>query len=249
MVSSPAKTEGTSSRSRVQSVSRASELLRILANEHENEYTALALARITGLDRTVVYRLLRTLADDGLVAEHGGAFSIGPGAATLSLAYIDRNGLRRAALPYAVELHTELMDTPWIVSLAIPAVDCAILIERLWKPRAPLTTLIDLGTRLSLERSAIGRCFLASGAAQTRELDGALEARLDEIRTAGGIEWSQNEVRPGIAAVACTVSTPRGTPIGAICVSGPDLEDELSRESKVAMRLARTAASISAALR
>ena len=59
MVPTPA-----SSRSRVQSVSRACELLRVLETG-ERSYTALALARETGLDRTVVYRLLRTLADEG----------------------------------------------------------------------------------------------------------------------------------------------------------------------------------------
>jgi DNA-binding IclR family transcriptional regulator len=240
-------TAGAASRSRVQSVSRACELLRVLETG-ERSYTALALARATGLDRTVVYRLLRTLADDGLVVEEDGSFGLGPGAATLSLAYIDRNGLRRAGLPYAVELHTELIDTPWIVTLAIPARDCAILIERLWKPSAPLAALIDLGTRLPLERSAIGRCFLAYGAAETSTVDSALAARLEEVRAAGGIEHSRHEIRPGIAAVACIVRTPRGTPVGAVCVSGTELDDQLSRDSDVAIRLARTAASISAAL-
>jgi hypothetical protein len=37
--------------------------------------------------------------------------------------------------------------------------------------------------------------------------------------------------------------------VGAICVSGSDIEPVLSRDSAVAQRLARTASSISRALR
>src|SRR5579875_936862 len=118
-------------KSRVQSVSRACQLLQALGEDSPGERTVLDLARATGMDRTIAYRLLRTLADNGLASERGGRYAIGARAATLSLAYIEHTGLRQAALPYAVDLHAELGDTPWIVSLAIPALDCAILVERL----------------------------------------------------------------------------------------------------------------------
>jgi IclR family acetate operon transcriptional repressor len=248
---SPAQADAVRSRSRVQSVSRACELLRLLETEAVEDASVLGLAKASGLDRTVTYRLLRTLVDNGLASETGGRYAVGAHAATLSLAYIEQTGLRQAALPYAVELHTTLADTPWIVSLAVPAVDCAILIERLWTSKAPLSTLIDLGTRLSLPRSSIGRCFLAYGVGLTPDLarDEDLAARLADIRAAGGVEYSFGEVRPGIGALACVIQNRHGDVVGAICVSGSDIEPVLSRHSAVAQRLARTASSISRALR
>jgi DNA-binding IclR family transcriptional regulator len=72
---------------------------------------------------------------------------------------------------------------------------------------------------------------------------------LEDIRAAGGIEFSTNEVRPGISALASIIHNRRGTAVGAIAVSGADLGAELSRESAVAGKLARTASSIAHALR
>lgn len=243
--------ESRQSRSRVQSVSRACELLRLLETMPVEDASVVTLARISGLDRTVVYRLLRTLVDNGMVSESGGRYAVGARAATLSLAYVDQFGLRQAALPYAVELHTTLVDTPWIVSLAVPAADCAILIERLWTPKAPLSTLIDLGTRLSLPRSSIGRCFLAYGVGLTPELaaNAELSQRLADIRAGHGVEYSFGEIRPGIGALASIVLDRQGVPVGAVCVSGSDIQPVLSRDSTLAQRLVRTAASIGQALR
>ena len=240
------------SKSRVQSVERACRLLQILTESASQEHTVLDLARAADIDRTVAYRVLRTLVDNGLAAERHGKYAIGPRAATLSLAYVEQTRLRQVALPYAVDLDAGLGDTPWIVSLAIPALDCAILVERLWKANAPLSTLLDLGTRLSLEGTAIGRCFLAYGAAVLPDAAACtpeLKARLEDIRAADGIEYSSNEVRVGISALASIIRTSSGSPIGAICVSGADLEPQLSRDSDVAKKLSRTVQAISRVLR
>lgn len=235
---------------RVQSVDRACLLLNALAAEPMRPKSALELARETGLHRTVAHRLLRTLTMNELLAESGGRYSIGSAAAVMSLAYVERLGLRQAALPYAVELHSSLQDLPWIVSLAIPAPDCAILIDRLWQPRAPLASLLDLGTRLSLHGSAIGRCFLAygHGATPEREDDEGLQRRLGEVRDAGGLDWSANEIRPGISALAAAIRNRDGVPVGALSVSGPEMGPHLSTRSELAQRVQATAESIARVL-
>jgi IclR family transcriptional regulator, acetate operon repressor len=235
---------------RVQSVDRACLLLNALAAEPMRPQSALELARATGLNRTVAHRLLRTLAQNDLVAEAGGRYSIGSAAAVMSLAYVERLGLRQAALPYAVELHTSIDDSPWLVSLAIPATDCAILIDRFWKPQVPLASLLDLGTRLSLPGSAIGRTFLAYGHGGTpeRDTDEALQRRLAAVREAGGVEWSADEIRPGLSAIAAAIRNRNGVPVGAVSISGPDLGPHLSYESELAQRVLGTAQSISRVL-
>jgi DNA-binding IclR family transcriptional regulator len=235
---------------RVQSVDRACLLLNALAAEPMRPQSALELARSTGLNRTVAHRLLRTLTQNDLVAEAGGRYSIGSAAAVMSLAYVERLGLRQAALPYAVELHTSVQDSPWMVSLAIPATDCAILIDRLWKPQIPLASLLDLGTRLSLTGSAIGRCFLAYGHGSRPELDDdeALQRRLADVRAAGGLDWSAEEIRPGLSALAAVIRNREGAPVGAVSVSGADLTPHLSSDSELAQRVRATAQSISRVL-
>jgi IclR family acetate operon transcriptional repressor len=235
---------------RVQSVDRAIGVLQILAEDPFGSLSALEISRRSGLDRTVVHRLLRTLASHDLVAEQSGRYVIGSMSSVLSLAYIERIGLRQAALPYAVELHTKLLETPWIVSLAIPAWECAILIDRLWKPQAPLSTMLGLGARLPLQTSAIGRCLLAYGhphAATEGEAEAgeALEETLELIRQAGGVELSHDEIRPGIGAMAAAITNHRGVPVGAISVSGPEITDHLVRQGPLAHDLRATAHSIS----
>src|SRR4051794_22424863 len=103
-LSLPAVDEDAPARSgRVQSVDRACLLLNALAADPMRPQSALDLARATGLNRTVAHRLLRTLTENDLVSEAGGRYSIGSAAAVMSLAYVERLGLRQAALPYAVE--------------------------------------------------------------------------------------------------------------------------------------------------
>lgn len=232
---------------------RAIQLLSLLADDARSSPTALELARSTGLHRTVVHRLLRTLAREGLVEERNGHYAMGPRTIGWANGYLDRVGVREAALPYAISLHQSLEGTPWIVSLAVPAWDSAVLIDRLWKPEAPLDSLLDVGTRLPLTTSAVGRCLLAYASdphVQLRyEHSDELAQRLAEIRAAGGVEWSSHELQPGISALASVILSREQAPTGAIAVSGPGLETDLQRDSDVAQRLRRAAEAIGRALR
>lgn len=248
----PTSPEGPNQdRSVVQSVQRAAAVLEALAATSE-ALTVQQLAREVGLDRTVVHRLVRTLAVSGLVEDLGGSrYQVGPGLLSLGTAYLDRLAIRRAALPFAVELQMRTIgQEPWVVSVAVPARAEAILVDRLWSPRTPLDSILDVGTRLPIDRSATGRCMLAyCDQAEVEELLGRERAEelapvLEEIRAAGGIEVSSNERRPGISAMAACVRNRAGRACASVIISGPELGEHLRRDSALAETLNRTAASI-----
>ncbi|HEY4279483.1 MAG TPA: helix-turn-helix domain-containing protein [Conexibacter sp.] len=237
------------SRLEVQSVRRAAQLLDALAADPGTATSALDLSRTTGLNRTVVHRLLRTLQADGLAVDAGnGRYRLGPKTVGLGMRYLDGLGIRSAALPYMISLNASLQSSPWIVTMAVRVGDYAVLVERLWKPEAPLESLMDIGTHMPLRTSAAGRCLLAysgdDGVAEGSEL----AEQLEEVRASGGVEISSNELIPGMSAVAAAI-VPRDAAVAAIIVSGIDLEPELSRDSDVAERLQRAAVGIAGVLR
>ena len=94
---------GTPRRAVVQSVGRAFEILEIL-KDATVPMSALELARATGLDRTVVHRLLRTLSQHGMTIEERGTFRLGPSSVLLAHRYLDNLLVRRLALPYLLDI-------------------------------------------------------------------------------------------------------------------------------------------------
>lgn len=243
------------SRSLVQSVQRAGLVLGALSDSPA-PLTVVELARALALDRTVVHRLVRTLVDQDFVEDLGaGRYQVGPGLLSLGNAYLDRMAIRRAALPFAIDLQNRaLLGRPWVVAVAVPVRAEAILVDRIWTPQTPLNSILDVGTRLPIDRSANGRCMLAYRSYQeVAELLGAERAAelrpvLDAIRGAGGVETSSNERRPGVSAMAAVICNRSDRAVAALAISGPDLEGELSRTSELAQQLQRAAASIGAML-
>lgn len=249
-VSHEASPHGRSqSKSEVQSVRRACQLLDCLTDHPHKTMSTLELSIATGLDRTVVHRLLRTLTLEGFLEEEHGQYHLGSRALGLAQGYLAHTRIRETSLPYALELHNELLERPWIVALGVPAGGFAVLIEQLWKPQAPLDMLLETGTRMPLDASAVGRCLLAYGyQSPKQEPDGdwptSLKERLEAIRQAGGVEWSSSEIRPGISALAAVILNHDANPVGAIAVSGPEMGEHLARDSELAARLRRAAAAI-----
>lgn len=237
-------------RATVQSVRRACLLLGAL-DESDKPRSALELARATGLNRTVAHRLLRTLTGEGLVEQRdGGRYVLGPRTVGFGYTYLDNLRIREAALPYATALYAALEGTPLIVAVLAPAWDSVVLIDQLWNPKSPLDPVIRIGNRVPLTTSASGRCLLAY--APVRGLDPSLpppgpelKERLVAIRERGGIEWSAGELHPAISAVAGIIFSRRHVPVGAIAVSGPDLEDQLAEDSEITKLVRRATHGIS----
>jgi IclR family transcriptional regulator, acetate operon repressor len=242
----PGDSNRSARRSTVQSVERALEVLDAL-RAADGPLSVLALARATGLDRTVVHRLLQTLTQHGMAVVEGGEFRLGPASVLLANSYLDGLRLRRIAMPYLLDIQSGAIGTrPWTVNLSIPIGDVTTVIERVWTPMAPLATVLDIGDTHPIQSGAAGRSILAYrpegavvaliGAEQAADVRPALAS----VREADGVALADGDVRRGVQAVASVVLSRRGEPVAAIAVSGLELGDQLAGNSELAAHL-RTA--------
>ncbi len=249
MSESPVRPDG----SRVQSVQRGHAILEALSRGPIWS-TAADLATATGLNRTVAYRLLRTLEDQGLVRSSGGRFALGEENLRLGNAYLESLGFYRSTLTYAIVLcHRFVQDTPWVVSLGVPVADEVVLVDRMYGKDAPLDIILEVGTRLPIAPSALGRAIL-SGRTQDEvavllgdDHAEGLGERLAAIRE-HGVAFSDGEVRRDIAAMAAPIVSRERRVVAAIGVSGTDLGPHLTVDSTIAQRLRETAQDLSRAM-
>ncbi len=239
---------------RVQSIDRAFILLRELSSAPRGS-TALELARRTGIDRTTIHRLLKTLIHWGMVSADGSTYVLGPECLLLATAHSSRQNVRRAALPYAMELKEKVLDgRSALVSISVPARDRAIIVERIWTPRTPMNVIIDIGNQFLLDDCASGRAILSTysddlclstlGKARFSKA----KPDLKQVRAAGGFCSTVARFKPGLASLAYPFRGRSEAALGAVVVSGLDLDDQLAVDSPLARHLQRACASISAAL-
>ncbi|GAA0378726.1 transcriptional regulator [Acrocarpospora corrugata] len=239
-----------SRRSVVQSVTRAFDVLNLL-RDSTSPMSVQEIARSTGLDRTVVHRLLRSLLQQAMVVEERGLFRVGPASVLLANRYHDDLLVRRLALPYMVELQAgDIADKPWTATLSIAVGNVSAVIERIWTPRTPLDLVLAVGDTFPIHSTATGRSMLAYydpdklievvGADRARELAVVLES----VRSAGGVGLSKGEAVPGVEAIAAVILSRRQTPVAAISVSGVDLGDQMNQTSPLASTLRRAAGAI-----
>jgi len=240
---------------RVQVIDRAMVLLDALMRTPRGA-SALELAQATALDRTTVHRVLRTLAHWGMVQAREGVYTLGPQCLVLGTAQHDRLGIRRAALPHAIELQEKgVGKRRAIVSISVPALDEVVIIERIWTPSVPLNIITDIGTHFPLDASVSGRAILAAwprakGIAHVgEERYAAVSGRLDTIRAHRGISFGLSEMRPGVGTLACPIFGHGDEAVAALIVAGLALEEELRPDSPLAQHAQRSAANISAVLR
>jgi DNA-binding IclR family transcriptional regulator len=115
-----------------------------------------------------------------------------------------------------------------------------------------------VGMRVPLHCTALGKVFLAEGAAlpegrlerltpRTISTRVRLERELDSVRDRG---WAvaDSELEPGLVALAAPVRGADGSVIAALSVSGPSVRIGRERFADIGGRLAREAATLSAQL-
>jgi DNA-binding IclR family transcriptional regulator len=140
-----------------------------------------------------------------------------------------------------------------VVALGIPVSDQVVVVERIWHPAAPLSSILDIGVRLPLSHSAAGRAFLAAlDDAEVLDLIGSTSVkeigpRLATVRQSG-ISFSNNEIQPGIGAAAAAILDDDGHPVATLIVAGARLESELNPDSPLAHQILRIAATMSRTL-
>lgn len=245
------RTLATRDPSKVQSVERACAILEYLAGCDQAQ-SALEVSRVIGVERTGVHRLLRTLLDAGMVwSDVKGRYAIGPRALTVGMSYVEQMQVRRIALPYLMELSYEYTERPWSVVLAVFDGKDILLVERLWNPRTPLNSLIEIGGRMPVDRTAAGWAYLAQLPQETAmDIVGEqrykeIEPKLAQAQRSNGLAFAHEELQPGIDALSAPILDALGRPVALIIVGGTDFCDELDPSSPTSQRVLRIASRVS----
>ncbi|VCU68598.1 HTH-type transcriptional regulator SrpS [Pigmentiphaga humi] len=243
--------EGTG---RVQSIDRAFMVLRELATTPQGA-TALDLSRRAGIERTTVHRLLKTLIHWNMVTAEDGVYALGPECLLLATAHASRLNVRRAALPYAVELQEKVLQgRSALVSISVPARDRTVIVERIWTPLTPMNVIIDIGNQFPVDDCASGKSILST---YPDELGRATlgKSRFDKvlpelrkIRQADGFCATLGRYKRGLASLAYPFRGRGQAALGAIVVSGLDLNDSMRPDSSLAQHLQRACENVSSAL-
>lgn len=236
-------------RDSVQVIERAFAVLAVL--EASGQASALEVARATGLNRTVVHRLLSTLVESNVAVLNNHRYGLGPQLLALGNAYLDHLAIRRLALPYAIQLRDEVaQENPWSVGLAVPVGSQMVVVDRLWGSSTPLTSILNIGSRLSIQSSAGGRAILAAADYDLAiRLVGAdvyegMRDDLDKVRQNDGVAADFGAVAPGVGAIAAPLME-GSRPIAAILVAGIDIREAVGAESPTSQAVSRTAREIS----
>jgi len=213
------------------------------------ELAARDLARLTGLDRTTVYRLLETLTEIGVVARDPPTARYRLGLRTLDYANgaLDMLEVHRVAVSHLIDLEREMIldrvDMDCNIFVGVLDGPDVVLVE-IGRPRSAFGP-VGARMRFPASASAAGRCMLAYMPEAQREhflTDVPLEARtprtlttreqieerLGQIRTLG-YDVSDREVFPDLVALGVPVLSRAGTALASIGVSGPAMSTTVDK--------------------
>src|SRR6266568_8149103 len=238
-----------------QAVDRAARLLTEVAGSPDS-VTFTELAAAVGLSKSTTLRLLLALERNGLVRRDGqGGFL--PGEVFVRFAWRGgaEAGLAEVAQPFLSRLGKGTRET---INLGV---GCGGMVEQIAQVDSTyMTGGTDwVGLSVPLHCSALGKVLLAHGAA--RPSPGRLERRTDKTITshavleadlAGvrsrGYAVTDEELEPGLIAVAAPVYRYDGAVVAAISVSGPTSRLARDRVTAAAGRCVQEAAALSAVL-
>ncbi|MEY2619688.1 MAG: hypothetical protein RL522_2690 [Pseudomonadota bacterium] len=165
----------------VRGLTRGLMVLRALNSQAGGIGSVAELARVTGLHRTTVKRLLETLRAEGLVhhKDEGASYALSFEVRRLAEGYVAADWIDRIAAP-AMRAHLRALS--WPSDLATP--DAGFMIVRESTHRASLLSQhrATIGIRIPMLVSSLGRAWLAWCADEEREATLALlRARTDAI--------------------------------------------------------------------
>jgi DNA-binding IclR family transcriptional regulator len=238
-----------------QAVDRAARLLTEVVHS-PGSVTFTELAAATGLAKSTTSRLLLALERGGLVRRDG-AGRFRPGEVFVRYAWRGgaEAGLVDVAQPYLDRLGEATGET---VNLGV---ERGGLVEQI--AQVDSTYLIGgtnwLSRPVPLHCAALGKVLLAYGAAElppgrlerctarTITSRAELDANLAEVRERG-YAITDEELEPGLVAVAAPVRRDGGTVVAALSVSAPATRLTPARMAGVAAECAAQAAAVSAAL-
>lgn len=225
--------EAPARRREVSSLLRGLTLLEALASAPGGT-TPQRLTEETGLDRSTLQRLLRTLVTAGYAERvERGRYGIAPGALSLAVRLMDAPHLRRVAMPHLTALHAEVGE---IVNFAVLSGVEIVYIARI-APHSILSMPLEIGSRQPASCTSLGRAILSRlPEAEARLVLEQSERRaytpktltdvdeiLETLRTAQrrGYAVVDQELELGLRAIAAPVLGSGGRVVGSIDVSVP----------------------------
>jgi IclR family acetate operon transcriptional repressor len=211
-----------------------------------------------GLAKPTAHRLLQTLLRRGYVRQTGQrAYTVGPRTLALGGAALSAVDYAREAGPALARLRERTRET---IHLGVLSAGEVVYVEKL-EGQGTFRMASNVGERLALHCTAIGKCVLAwSTDAERRQLLStrsltartpqtivarrALTEELDAIAQQGwAIDDEENE--RNVRCVGAPVFDHRGTVLGAVSVSAPAFELSRSEATRLAPAVMTAARDIS----
>lgn len=213
----------------VQSLARGLAVIRAFDADHP-ELTLSEVARRAELPRAAARRFLRTLHHLGYVHSDDKVFRLTPRVLELGFSYLSALSLPEIAQPHLERLSHELDES---VSAAVLDGDDIVYVARV-ATRRIMSVGITIGTRFPARQTSMGRVLLAAADAD----------HAPEVRAAG---WAlvDQELEPGLRAVAAPVRDRTGEVVAAVNVSTSAARTTLEHMREVYLpALLRTTAAI-----
>lgn len=230
----------------------------LLFNDGPSALGVTQIARELGLSKAVVHRILRTLADKGMLVSDPGSrgYRLGPAASTLGTRALQDSDLRAAAIDRIHELRDATGETATLTAMVPQG---RIYLDQV-ESGHEIKMTVELGRRFPLHAGSSGKCMLASLPADRREqvlnlgLPGLTErtttdpaelrAELDNIRQRG-YATSDGERQRDAASVAAPVLGSSGSVLGAVSVCGPRYRVTAEIVDEIAPRVVAAAHDVS----
>lgn len=214
-------------------------VLRVLASiaQSDGPITAVALAQVTGLPRSSLYRQLARLRQWGFVQEEDGRYAPGPMGLQLAQGFDTTSHLMQMA---RMEMQRLVNQSHESVGLIVAVNDRAICLDMLESPQA-LRCSFEKGRSVPLRKGATAKCLLAHLPAVRRDAvlaswrdephDAQLPdaASLARIRAAG---WARsvNEIDEGVWGVSAPVFGAAQRLAGCMTLMAPTARGALREE-------------------
>jgi DNA-binding IclR family transcriptional regulator len=217
----------------VQSLERAAAILHVLAERHRQGARLADVITATHLSRSTAHRLLAALVQLGLAEQDAASGAFYPGLALLGLgaSAANRHNLAELAAPYSQRLADRTGDTVYV---AVRSGNDAVCVDRI-EGAFPIKILTwNVGDRRPMGVSASGLAILSAlpndevariveaNATRVEALTGqdraAVLGQVEQTRR-HGYAFNPGYSAPGMAAVAISIRSTRGEPLGSLCVA------------------------------
>lgn len=241
----------------MKTVVKAITLLKRLSSQ-KAEWGLSELARATGIDKVIAYRLLRTLVQEEFVSKDpiSNHYRLGPAVMELADSHVARVDLLAVARPHLNALWKETGET---VHFMVRRDLKASIVMVLESPHE-LRVAGRIGDAIPLYCTSSGRCFIAFGDATLRRdaLRGplgpwtpftitdraALEAEVERVR-ADGFAIDDRQILVHARAAAAPIFGADGEVLNCIVVIGPTMRVTRAKVRAIARSVRETARRVS----